>query len=76
MIPASNRNKTNTIQDFIQLLTAVKEKYGNLKVRGTNAGVGDYDTFYQWDDIKVVTQTSVLSDVQGDDTGYLVFEIY
>lgn len=73
---SSNSNHPDTLQDFIDLFTAAKAKYGNLKVRGTSEGVGNPDDYYKWDDIKVVTHNSLLANNGGDDVGYLIFEVY
>jgi len=64
-----------TISDFIALLTAVKEKYGDLKVRRVYEDyVNDCDEYYEFTDIVVnASPQSLIHDEHKDDESYLLF---
>lgn len=64
-----------TISDFIALLTAVKEKYDDLKVRRVYEDyVNDCDEYYEFTDIVVNNSPqSLIYDEKKDDESYLLF---
>ena len=63
-----------TISDFIALLTAVKEKYGDLKVRRVYEDyVNDCDEYYEFTDIVVNSPQSLIYDTNNNDESYLLF---
>lgn len=74
----SNSNNNNshpeTVDDYITLLTAVKEKYGNLKVRRCNDGdVSDSDEYCHFEDIVVNQESQSLIHSGNNTESYLVF---
>ena len=74
----SNSNSSNaqpeTVQDFIDLLTAVKEKYGNIKVRRCNDDyTHDTDGYYHFEDIMVNQNPQSLIRSNSNTDSYLVF---
>lgn len=64
-----------TISDFIVLLTAVKEKYGDLKVRTTTSDyMNDNDYYSEFDDVVISPRIeSLLHDNKYDNESYLLF---
>lgn len=66
-----------TLADFILLLTAAKEKYGNLKVRYTTDGgcIGDSDEYCQFEDIVIAggVESLVRSNQSSDNERYFLF---
>lgn len=66
-----------TLADFILLLTAAKEKYGNLKVRYTpDSGYGtDSDEYYQFADIVIAggAKSLVRNNQSSDNERYFLF---
>ena len=60
----------DNLADFILLLTAAKEKYGNLKVRYVpeDGCVGDSDEYCQYEDIVIAGGAeSLVHDYQSSD---------
>ena len=66
-----------TLADFILLLTAAKEKYGNLKVRyiPESYNVNDSDEYYQFEDIVIAggVESLVRSNQSSDNERYFLF---
>ena len=74
----TNSNNSNaqpeTVEDFIDLLTAVKAQYGNLKVRRCeDCDVNDADEYYNFDDIVVNQEPQSLIHNGNNKESYLVF---
>jgi hypothetical protein len=73
------RNSTpQTISDFIKLLTAVKEQYGDLKVRFVNEHyVQDEDEYSEFEDVVITSQPkSLIKDNSYSDTvPYFLFVV-
>ena len=68
----------DNLADFILLLTAAKEKYGNLKVRYApeSCHVGDTDEYYQFSDVVIAggVESLVRSDnCSSDNERYFLF---
>ena len=67
----------DNLADFILLLTAAKEKYGNLKVRyvSESYSVNDSDEYYVFNDIVITggTESLVRSNQSSDDERYFLF---
>jgi hypothetical protein len=67
----------DNLADFILLLTAAKEKYGNLKVRylPEDGYVGDSDEYYQFADIVIVggVESLVCLNKSSDNERYFLF---
>jgi len=73
---SNSNSEPETVQDFIDLLTAVKEKYGNLKVRRCNCdNTHITEEYYHFEDIMVNQnpQSLILSNINTD--SYLVFVV-
>jgi len=66
-----------TLADFILLLTAAKEKYGNLKVRYVfeSGNVGDSDEYNEFEDIVIAggVESLVRSNQSSDNERYFLF---
>jgi hypothetical protein len=76
----SNSNNSNaqpeTVEDFIDLLIAVKAKYGNLKVRHCNdAEENCAEEYYHFDDIVVNQEAQSLIRSGNTKESYLVFVV-
>lgn len=70
----NNNSQPETVQDFIDLLTAVKEKFGNLKVRRCNYDdVNLTEEYYRFQDIVVNQNPQSLIHSNNDNDSYLVF---
>jgi hypothetical protein len=73
----SNNNSNaqpETVEDFIDLLIAVKAKYGNLKVRRCNDDeVNCAEEYYHFDDIVVNQEAQSLIRSGNNTDSYLVF---
>lgn len=73
------RNSTpQTISDFIKLLTAAKEQYGDLKVRRVNdCEVHNEEEYYDFEDVVVTSQPkSLIRDNAFNDTEtYFLFVV-
>jgi hypothetical protein len=79
--PSSNSNtvtRPHTIDDYIALLKATREKYGNLQVRNINTNsydVNDVDEYSEFNDLHVVVPPqSLLTNNNNTQNSYLVFE--
>jgi hypothetical protein len=79
----SSRNSSNkdtfnhTIDDYIALLKATREKHGNLQVRTINScsyGVNDVDDYTSFIDIHVILPPQSLLSNNNNQNSYLVFE--
>jgi hypothetical protein len=63
-----------TVDDYILLLQAVKEKYGNLQVRRAfDENVNDPDEYYDFEDIMVTSPPQSLLRDNNADESYLLF---
>lgn len=63
-----------TVDDYIALLQAVKEKYGNLRVHSVSDGnVGDEGAYYDFDDIMVTSPPQSLIRDNDVSESYLLF---
>lgn len=67
----------DNLADFILLLTAAKEKYGNLKVRYTpeDGYVGDSDEYCEFEDIVIAggAKSLVRNNQSSDNERYFLF---
>lgn len=67
----------DTLADFILLLTAAKEKYGNLKVRFISESncVGDSDEYFQFEDVVIAggVESLVRNNQSSNDERYFLF---
>jgi hypothetical protein len=67
----------DNLADFILLLTAAKEKYGNLKVRYVpeSVCVGDSDEYREFDDIMIAggVESLVRNNQSSDNERYFLF---
>jgi site-specific DNA-adenine methylase len=74
----NNINRPHTIDDYIALLKATREKYGNLQVRNINTNsydVNDVDEYREFNDLHVVVAPqSLLTNNNNTQNSYLVFE--
>jgi len=81
---SSTRSNTitrpTTIDDYIDLLKATREKYGNLQVRHINSfsdNVNHIDEYNVFEDLHVVVSPqSLVRDNNNTQNSYLVFEVY
>jgi len=63
-----------TVDDYILLLQAVKEKYGNLQVRRVfEENVNDSDDYYDFEDIMVASPPQSLLRDNDASESYLLF---
>ena len=72
----SNRKSPQIVSDFIALLEAVKDKYGDVQVRYVNEQhqIKDEDEYYEWDDFVMVNPPhSLIKDDNNEDNTYLLF---
>ena len=72
----SNRKSPQSVSDFIALLEAVKDKYGDVQVRYVTERYGFTDTseYYEWDDFVMVNPPhSLVKDENNEDNTYLLF---
>ena len=67
----------DTIQDFIDLLTAVKAQHGNLRVRRCNDDeVNNSEEYYTFEDIVVNQEAqSLIRSCNNNEESYLVFVV-
>ena len=79
--PSSTRSNTlsrpHTIDDYIALLKATREKYGNLQVRTINSStydVNDVEEYSEFNDLHVVLPPQSLLSNNNNHNSYLVFE--
>ena len=65
----SNRKSPQSVSDFIALLEAVKDKYGDVQVRRVNERhyVRDENEYYEWDDFVVVSPSKFLINDDNND---------
>lgn len=66
-----------TVSDFITLLQAVKEKYGDVKVRRvTDDYVNDPDEYYHFADVRISGNSqSLIYDEKDENETYLLFVV-
>lgn len=63
-----------TVDDYIALLQAVREEYGNLQVRRTfDDSLNDPDGYYDFEDIMVTSPPQSLIRDNDVTAGYLLF---